>query len=335
MPTLAQTAATLVEGGRGILAADESPRTMSSRMRAEGIDPTAESRRDYRELLVRTPGLSEHVSGVILADETFWQSTTDGTPMPQACRDAGIVPGIKVDTGTVPLPRGEGALVTEGLDGLRDRLARYAGAGAGFAKWRAVIDVGTASDLALAANAHALARYAALCQEAGIVPVVEPEVLATGTHTIEQCAVVMERTLTVVFAELARHRVEPEGMVLKPPFVTPGLDGEPAPAHQVASRTAAVLRECVPASVPGVAFLSGGHSSDDAFEYLGVLNEGSARAPWHLTFSFGRALVSEALHVWAGDPTNVHAAQEVLFDRCRRASEAVRRHPALTGDSPR
>lgn len=335
MPTLAQTAVTLVADGRGILAADESPRTMSQRMTAEGVEATPLARRDYRLLLIQAPALAESVSGVILCDETFGQRTPEGRTVPEACRERGLVPGVKVDTGTVPLPRGEGALVTEGLDGLRERLRGYAAAGAGFAKWRAVIDVGIASDLAVSANAHALARYAALCQEAGLVPIVEPEVLATGSHPVERSAAVVERVLAAVFAELARHHVDLDGIVLKPSFVTPGLDATPATPREVAAATARALHRCVPPSVPGVAFLSGGHSSEDACEYLGVLNEGSERAPWHLTFSFGRALVSDALRTWGGRAERTEAAQEVLLERCRRAAEAVRRNPAVTAGSRR
>lgn len=328
MSHLNDVASRMVEAGRGILAADESIKTMSARLEGEGIDPTATNRRDYRELLLTAPGLAEMVSGIILADETFGQTLADGQPFAEACRERGILPGIKVDTGTSPLPKGGGALVTEGLDGLGARLASYAGRGAAFAKWRAVIDVTNTSAYALEANAHALARYAALCQEHGIVPIVEPEVLCSGPHDLGTTAEVTADALAEVFDQLERQRVELDGIVLKPNMVTPGLDGPPATPETVAAATLGVLGRNVPAEVPGIAFLSGGHSNEQSCTYLGEINELAGAAPWSLTFSFGRALVSDALRTWKGRPENVEAAQRALLDNCRRASQAVRRRPA-------
>lgn len=328
MSELDHVATTMVEAGRGILAADESIRTMSARLEAEGVAPTATNRRDYRELLLTAPGLSDTVSGIILSDETFNQTLADGQPFPEACRERGVLPGVKVDTGVSPLPKGQGATVTEGLDGLGARLETYAAHGAAFAKWRAVIDVTTTSPYALEANAHALARYAALCQEHGIVPIVEPEVLCNGPHDIGTSAEATVAALTTVFDHLERNRVDLTGIVLKPNMVTPGLDGPPATPETVAATTLGVLGRHVPADVPGIAFLSGGHSNEQACTYLGAINELAADAPWALTYSFGRALVSDALRTWKGDPTNVAAAQQALLENCRRASQAVRRRPA-------
>jgi fructose-bisphosphate aldolase class I len=328
VPDLNHIATELVADGRGILAADESIKTMSARLAAEGIDATATNRRDYRELLLTAPGLSQTVSGIILSDETFNQALSDGQPFPEACRERGVLPGIKVDTGVAPLPRGGGATVTEGLDGLGRRLEEYAAQGAAFAKWRAVVDVTTTSAYALEANAHALARYAALCQANGIVPVVEPEVLCNGPHDLGTSADVTAAALAAVFDQLERHRVDLDGIVLKPNMVTPGLDGPPATPGTVAAATVNVLGKHVPAAVPGIAFLSGGHSNEQACTYLGAINELAGGAPWALTFSFGRALVSDALRTWKGQPANVGVAQQALLDNCRRASRAVRRRPA-------
>lgn len=333
MPDLHQVASQLVTTGRGILAADESTKTMTARLTAEGIEGSKTNRRDYRELLLTAPGLSDTISGVILSDETFCDSLAGGQPFPEACRDRGVLPGVKVDTGTSPLPKGDGATVTEGLDGLGDRLATYAQAGAAFAKWRAVIDVTTMSACSLEANAHALGRYAALCQEHGIVPIVEPEVLCDGPHDIEKSTEATEATLAEVFAQLECNRVDLGGMVLKPNMVTPGLDGPPVSSQAVAVTTVRVLGAHVPPSVPGVSFLSGGHSNEQACEYLGAINEQAGSAPWALTFSFGRALVSDALRTWQGEPDNVDAAQQALLSNCRRASEALARRPAHAAGS--
>lgn len=325
MPLLNPTASRLVEPGQGILAADESIGTMSSRLEAEGITASATTRRDYRSMLVTADGLCEVISGVILSDETFFDTLADGTPFPRACQDAGMLAGVKVDTGTTPLAGGGGATITEGLDGLGVRLADYASAGASFAKWRAVIDVATVSDYSLEVNAHALARYAALCQERGIVPIVEPEVMSTGSHAMSTCAEVTARTLGVVFDQLERQHVELDGIVLKPNMVTPGLDGPAVSTDEIAAATLDVLSKVVPTEVPGVAFLSGGHPTSRVCAALAAMNGGGAEHAWELTFSFGRALVSDALHTWGGSADNVVAAQTALLENCRRAAKA---HPA-------
>lgn len=320
---LAEIAAQMTSGGRGILAADESIKTMSARLEGEGIPASATARRDYRELLLTPDGLSASVSGIILCDETFGQQFADGREFPIAARELGILPGIKVDTGTKPLPGQAGALITEGLDGLGERLASYAERGAAFAKWRAVFDVNTAMPYTARANGHALARYAALCQEHRIVPIVEPEVLCNGDHDLDASARTSRLALGALFDELDQAGVDLTGIVLKPNFVTPGLDAAPVPADVVAAETFAVLRENVPPTVPGIAFLSGGHPTADVCAFLHALYEIPHR-PWDVTFSFGRALVSAALHTWAGDPANVPAAQEVLLDNCANAASAAR-----------
>jgi fructose-bisphosphate aldolase class I len=322
-PTLAETAQQMTSGGRGILAADESIKTMSARLEAEGIPASAETRRDYRQLLLTVDGLSGSISGIILADETFGQQLADGRAFPDAARELGILPGIKVDTGTTPLPGQAGALITEGLDGLGARLASYAERGAAFAKWRAVFDVHTITPYTARANGHALARYAALCQENGIVPIVEPEVLCNGDHDLAASANASRRALGTVFDELEQSGVDLTGIVLKPNFVTPGLDAAPVSAATVASATFAVLRDTVPAAVPGIAFLSGGHPTADVCAFLSELNAIRER-PWQVTFSFGRALVSAALHMWGGDAVNIPAAQKALLNNCRSAADAAR-----------
>lgn len=322
-PTLAGTAQQMTSRGRGVLAADESIKTMSVRLEAEGIPASDVTRRDYRELLLTPSGLAEFVSGIILSDETFGQELSDGRSFPLAARELGILPGIKVDTGTSPLPGQDGALITEGLDRLGARLASYAERGAAFAKWRAVFDVTTAHEYAVRANAHALARYAALCQEHGIVPIVEPEVLCSGTHSLTASAETTGQVLTSVFEELDKAGVDLAGIVLKPNFVTPGLDAPAVPVADVARATHDVLVDTVPAAVPGIAFLSGGHTTTDVCAFLATLRTVSER-PWEVTFSFGRALVSDALRTWAGDPANVAAAQKRLLDNCREAAAATR-----------
>lgn len=319
---LFETARELTHGGRGILAADESIKTMSARLEADGIPASETARRDYRELLLTAPGLSESVSGIILADETFGQRLSDGRAFPASCRELGVLPGIKVDTGTTPLPGRDGALITEGLDGLGARLASYAERGAAFAKWRAVFDVHTADPYVARANGHALARYAARCQEHGIVPIVEPEVLCTGDHDLAASAATTQLALTAVFDELEAAEVDLAGIVLKPNFVTPGLDAPTLSPAEVATATYEVLRETVPASVPGIAFLSGGHPTDDVCAFLTALAALPNR-PWEVTFSFGRALVSAALRTWAGNPENVPAAQSRLLANCRQAAAAT------------
>jgi fructose-bisphosphate aldolase, class I len=322
LPTLADTARRLAHAGRGILAADESIKTMSSRLEQQGIPASETARRDYRELLITAEGLSDWVSGVIWSDETFGQDLSDGRPFPQAARELSVLPGIKVDTGTSELPNGGGALVTEGLDGLGDRLASYADRGAAFAKWRAVFDVATITPYSARANGHALARYAALCQQHGIVPIVEPEVLCAGGHDLGASAQASSLALRTLFDELAQAGVDLSGIVLKPNFVTPGLGSAPATAGTVAAATFRVLSDSVPAALAGIAFLSGGQSTADVCESLRELHRNGDR-PWPVTFSFGRALVSDALAAWGGDVRNVAAAQEILVANCRQAGQAT------------
>jgi fructose-bisphosphate aldolase class I len=312
----------MTSGGRGILAADESIKTMSARLEAEGIPASERARRDNRELLLTADRLSESVSGIILCDETFGQQLSDGRRFPEAARELDILPGIKVDTGTTPLPGQHGALVTEGLDGLGARLASYAERGAAFAKWRGVYDITTTTEYTARANASALARYAALCQEHGIVPIVEPEVLCNGDHDLDESAQTTGLALATVFEELDGAGVDLTGIVLKPNFVTPGLAAPKASAHTVAAATFEVLLANVPAAVPGIAFLSGGHPTEDVCAFLKELSAVPDR-PWDVTFSFGRALVSAALHTWAGEAANAAAAQEALLDNCRAASDAT------------
>ncbi len=321
---LADIAQQLTSGGRGILAADESIKTMSSRLEQAGVAASATARRDYRELLLTADGLSEWISGIILCDETFGQDLADGRPFPVAAREHGVLPGIKVDTGTTPLPGQDGALITEGLDGLGARLAAYADRGAAFAKWRAVFDVHTITPYAARANGQALARYAALCQAHAIVPIVEPEVLCTGDHDLTASATASALALSSLFEALIEAGVDLTGIVLKPNFVTPGLEATPAPPAEVAAATYTVLGDQVPAEVAGIAFLSGGHRTADVCEFLSALSAIDAR-PWPVTFSFGRALVSSALHTWGGGLAEVGAAQQILLDNCRSAAAATDR----------
>jgi fructose-bisphosphate aldolase class I len=312
-----ETARALVAPGKGILAADESTPTMAKRLAAIGLESTEERRRDYREILFTTGGLGQAVSGVILFDETIRQATTDGVPFTEVLRRQGVIPGIKVDRGTTPLAGFPGETVTEGLDGLRDRLTEYAGLGARFAKWRAVIRIGDGrpTTTCIEANAHALARYAALCQEAGLTPIVEPEVLMDGTHTLERCAEVTTATLHAVYEHLDHHRVVLEASLLKPNMVLPGQDcpdqvGDAA----IAEATVTVMRQAVPAAVPGLVFLSGGQSDEEATSRLNALNRTGSQ-PWQLSFSFGRALQAPVLRAWAGEPANRDAAQAALLHR--------------------
>lgn len=328
---LTVVASALVSDERGILAADESIATMSARLTAEKVTPTQANRRDYRELLLTAPGLEETVSGIILCDETFRQELSSGEAFPAGARRLGILPGIKVDTGTQPFPGASAATVTTGLGGLGDRLAEYADLGAAFAKWRAVIDIADPDEAALAANAEALAEYADLCQQHGIVPIVEPEVLCSGDHELSTCAEVTRMALALVFDRLQDRAVDLSGIVLKPNMVTPGLNStdSPAPPVVVAESTLAVLRETVPSEVPGIAFLSGGHANQAACQNLAAINQEAGDAPWQLTYSFGRALVNDALHAWAGAPGFVGSAQTRLLNNCRRASAATRRPVAV------
>jgi len=321
---LQRAAADLVARPRGILAADESPGTMDKRLEGQGIPASEEARRAYRVALVTTPNLSEGVSGVILSEETFNQRLADGRGFPQALADLGLAPGVKVDTGAKPLAGAPGETVTEGLDGLRDRLQDFASRGAVFAKWRAVITIGPdlPTQRALRANAHALARYAALCQEQGIVPIVEPEVVAAGDHPMVRCEAVTQFALLEVFAELDYAELDLAAMVLKPNMITPGLDRlEEATAEEVADSTTATLRRIVGPEVAGIAFLSGGQPAEVATANLAAI---AARpAPWSLTFSFGRALVDQALADWAGRPDGVAAGQSALAERVRATSAVL------------
>jgi fructose-bisphosphate aldolase, class I len=323
-PAIAATARALVAEGKGVLAADESNRTMTKRLEAVGAESSADTRRRFRELLFTTPGAEEHISGVIFYDETLRQATSEGMPFPELLASRGMIPGIKVDTGAKPLAGAEGETVTEGLDGLRERLAEYRELGARFAKWRAVIAIGDGrpSRYCLAVNAHALGRYAALCQEAEIVPIVEPEVLMDGDHTIDRSEEVTWATLRAVFVELLDQRVRLEGIVLKPNMVLSGYDcPRQAGVDEVAERTLALLRRVVPAAVPGVAFLSGGQSDELASAHLGAMNA-LGGAPWELSFSYGRALQAAALKAWGGSEERAADAQAAFARRARCNGEA-------------
>jgi len=317
---LNKVATAMVAPGRGILAADESSGTIKKRFDAIGVESTADSRRDYRELLFRaSDAMKSHISGVILYDETIRQTAKDGTPLVKVIEKAGSLPGIKVDKGTKPLPYCPGEVVTEGLDGLRERLAEYRGLGAKFAKWRAVIDIGAGIPTwpCVKANAHALARYAALCQEEGIVPIVEPEVLMDGGHDIDTCYSITEWVLRAVYNELYEARVPLEGTVLKPNMVIPGKkSGRRASVEEVAEKTVKVLKACVPASVPGIAFLSGGQSDEEATAHLDAINR-IGDLPWSVTFSYGRALQAAPQKAWSGKAENVAAAQRAFAHRAR------------------
>jgi fructose-bisphosphate aldolase class I len=315
---LRRRAVAMVRPGTGILAADESVATISSRFAAFGIESTADSRRRYRELLLDAAGIEDHVSGVILFDETLRQAAADGTLFPEVLARRGILAGIKVDTGAKPLAGAAGETVTEGLDGLRDRLAEYRGLGARFAKWRAVIRVaaGLPTKRCIAANAHALARYASLCQEAGVVPIVEPEVLMDGDHGLARCDEVTRNVLAAVFAQLELFEVDLAGIVLKPSMVVPGREGPRATIDEVAATTVACLRACVPPAVAGVAFLSGGQAPATATAHLDAIVRRGPH-PWPLTFSYGRALQDDALRRWAGSDETVAAARAVLVERVR------------------
>ena len=317
---LAETARALVAEGKGILAADESSGTIKKRFDSIGVESTEENRRAYRELLFTTPGANAFISGVILYDETIRQQSAEGTPLAELLADQGVIPGIKVDTGAKPLAGAPGEKITEGLDGLRERCAEYYALGARFAKWRAVITIGDGipSDYCIDANAHALARYAALAQEAGLVPIVEPEVMMDGDHGIERCAEATEAALNAVYRELRAQRVMLEGSLLKPNMVLPGADhATQASVAEVAEATVAVLRRCVPAAVPGIVFLSGGQSDTVATAHLNAMNAMDATQPWQLSFSYGRALQAPTLEAWAGKADNVAAAKDALYRRAR------------------
>src|SRR4051812_20856205 len=316
---LESTAKALVAEGKGILAADESTGTIKKRLDSIGVESTEEARRDYRELLFTADGAEEFISGVILFDETIRQSSSDGTPFPELLESKGIIPGIKVDQGAKPLALTDGETITEGLDGLRDRLAEYRELGARFAKWRATYSIGAdkPSEYCVWTNAHALARYAALCQEAGLVPIVEPEVLQDGTHTIEQSSKATGRTLQAVYTELHDQRVEYRGTLLKSNMVLSGYEAsDRAPVEEVAEATLECFYKHVPAAVPGIVFLSGGQTDEDSTAHLNAMNERGPH-PWELSFSYGRALQAPALKAWRGDEANVAAGQEAYAHRAK------------------
>jgi fructose-bisphosphate aldolase, class I len=315
----------MVAPGKGILAADESSGTITKRFEAIGVDSTFDSRRDYRQMLLTTPGLEEFVSGVILYDETLRQSSTDGVPFPKLLEGLGILPGIKVDTGAKPLPFSPEEKITEGLDGLPDRVKEYVSLGAKFAKWRAVITIGDGipTDYCIEANAHALARYASICQEGGLVPIVEPEVLMDWENDIDTCYEVTKAAHVAVFNALRLHRVRLDGMILKPNMA---ISGKKCPTQagveEVAEKTVKLLRETVPAAVPGIAFLSGGQSADVATLHLNAMNKLGPH-PWQLSFSYGRALQDDALKAWKGEASNNEAGQTALYQRSKDNSRAT------------
>ena len=325
---LESTAQKMVADGKGLIAIDESIGTCNKRFAKWDIPQTEETRRQYRELLVATPGLGESISGAILFDETIRQRTSNGTPFAEALVDEGIIPGIKVDIGAKPLAACPGEKVTEGLDGLRARLGDYIQMGARFAKWRAVFSIGdgTPSCACIEANAHALARYAALCQEAGLVPVVEPEVLMEGAHTLETCREVTEHVLRTVFRKLCDQRVRLEGLIVKPNMALPGLTcPTQETVDEVADATVRCLLRVVPAAVPGVTFLSGGQSGELASARLNAMNvRFKSQLPWELAFSFGRAIQQPALEIWHGEQANTKAAQQAIYHRAA-CNEAARR----------
>lgn len=317
--TLHATATALAEPGKGILAADESHPTMAKRLARVGMESSERTRRDYRELLLTAPGLSEHISGVILFDETIRQHRSSGMPFAQGLVRSGLIAGIKVDAGVVPLARFPEEVVTQGLDGLAERLQEYAGMGARFAKWRAVLHIGTGrpTSACVDTNAYVLARFAAVAQEAGLVPVVEPEVLMDGKHSLDRCSVVTAAVLRVVYDHLARQRVDLAGTLLKTNMVLPGSQSDMVISNEdVAAATLSVLRDTVPASVPGIVFLSGGQSPIQATARLDALNR-CAPQPWQLSFSFGRALQAPVLEAWASCPEDRAAAQAHLLHRAR------------------
>ncbi|HKF18497.1 MAG TPA: class I fructose-bisphosphate aldolase [Candidatus Dormibacteraeota bacterium] len=327
MDELATTARAMVADGRGILAADESTGTIAKRFASLGVESNEATRLDYRQILFGAPGLSRFIGAVILHDETLRQRMPDGTPIATFLAAEGMIPGIKVDRGLVPLAPSSVEQVTEGLDGLAGRLVEYRELGARFAKWRAVLHIGPglASALAIDVNAWLLGRYARVCQDGGVVPIVEPEVLMNGAHSLEECASVTSRTLAAVFSELRAHGVSLAAMVLKPSMVTPGsvVFASSAPA-EVARRTVEVLRDHVPAEVPGIAFLSGGQSEEEATANLEEIAKLGPH-PWRVSFSFGRALQASALRAWGGRHENAEAAQRALLERARANSDVLRR----------
>ncbi len=322
---LAKTANAMVADNKGLLAADESTGTMGKRLQSIGVDNAEDKRRDFRELLARTKGLGKFISGVILYDETLRQKAADGTPLVKLFDGQGIIPGIKVDTGAKDLAGTAGEKVTEGLDGLTDRVAEYVKLGARFAKWRAVITIGPhlPSRACIHVNAHALARYAKICQEGGLTPIVEPEVMMDGEHDIDRCDRVTTQTLNAVFDELFAQDVALEGMILKPNMVIAGSDcKKQAGVDEVAERTVQCMRRCVPAAVPGIMFLSGGQSEEEATAHLNAMNAKFGPGPWKLSYSYGRALQQTCLKTWKGNQANVGAAQAALLERARANSAA-------------
>ena len=325
---LSQIARQLVAPGKGILAADESSGTIKRRFDAIGVESTEANRRDYREMLFRTEGVGEFVAGVILYDETIRQNGADGTPLVKVLEAQGIVPGIKVDTGAKPMPHSPNELMTEGLDGLRERFAEYAALGAKFSKWRAVITIGDGipTDYCIDVNAQALARFANLSQEAGIVPIVEPEVLMDGTHSIDECYEATQRTLRRTFWELGNQHVLLEGMLLKPNMVLSASDApNRAPASEVARYTVTAFKRVVPAAVPGIVFLSGGQGDDEATSNLDAINRYAQQVghcPWEISFSFGRGLQAAPQKAWSGKVSNVPAAQRAFYHRAKVSSAA-------------
>ena len=322
---LKATIASITAPGKGILAADESTPTITRRFKAIGVDSTDESRRAYRSLLFTAPDADRYLAGVILFEETLGQAADDRTPLVQVLARRGILPGIKVDKGTTPLAGAPGDLVTQGLDGLADRLAAYKAQGARFTKWREVYAIAASNPtpLGISANAEILARYAAICQAQGLVPIVEPEVLIDGAHTLKRCRDVSEDVLHAVFEALHRHRVDPGFIILKPNMVLPGKDqSDKATPEMVAAATLDVLRRTVPASVPAICFLSGGQDAEDATANLNAINAAAGRAPWVLSFSFARALQDPVMRLWGGAAANVAAAQQVFSHRLRMNSLA-------------
>ncbi|MEP6713086.1 MAG: class I fructose-bisphosphate aldolase [Ferruginibacter sp.] len=325
---LKDTIQQLFTGNKGLLAMDESTGTCNKRFAAEGIPQTIEMRRKYRELIVTTPGLNESIGGAILYDETIRQQTSDGMPMAEVLVKAGIIPGIKVDTGAKPMAGFLNGKITEGLDGLRERLAEYKKMGARFAKWRAVITIGDdmPTTASIKANVHALARYAALCQEAGIVPIVEPEVLMTGDHTIQRCYEVTEKVLKILFYQLYVYRVDLEGLILKPNMIIAGTESaDQNSIDEVAAATVNCLLASVPATVPAIAFLSGGQSPENAAAHLNAIHtKFRNQLPWIVTFSFARAIQQPALDIWKGQDANVEDAQKLLYKRAKLDAAARR-----------
>jgi fructose-bisphosphate aldolase class I len=324
MHELYETARALVAEGKGILAADESDSTIKKRFDSIGIESTEDNRRAYRDMFFTTAGVEDYISGVILFDETIRQNAVDGMPFPKLLESKGIIPGIKVDKGAKPLALADGETITEGLDGLRDRVAEYRGLGARFAKWRATYSVGEGrpSEYCVWTNAHALARYAGLCQEAGLVPIVEPEVLQDGTHTIEESAKATGRVLQAVYTELHDQRVDLRGTLLKPNMVLSGYEASSrAGVDEVAEATLDCFYRHVPAAVSGIVFLSGGQSDEDATAHLNAMNARGLH-PWQLSFSYGRALQAPALKAWGGKPENVEAGQQAYYHRAKMNSAA-------------